>query len=225
MYSNNDNSGLSLFHFMIILLPVKFTLVFLYIVDNLDVTNQHLFPHQVLFPTLNPLLYETDNSRQGKCLEINGHKLVPTYERKQKLCRYCRVTGQKSPSGRGILTRSMCQTCDVPLCMEGITERNCFRLYHEHFVFNKSIIWIWYMPSFFMNEKIYGHRNCSTHSKLYYVLSLKQKWQRKWNRNIGRWLKPLAHWRSLVENKLISPPMPYKSSLPTGKVYGRVYLR
>ena len=67
---------------------------------------------------------------------IPGHNVVPTEGNKQKLCRYCRAHEQKSPSGWKILTRSKCETCNVPLCRDGKTERNCFRLYHEKYVFN-----------------------------------------------------------------------------------------
>lgn len=70
---------------------------------------------------------------------ILGHNLVPTDGRKQKLCRYCRANEKKSPSGWKILTRSKCDICNVPLCQGGKTERNCFRLFHEEYVFGKQL--------------------------------------------------------------------------------------
>lgn len=69
---------------------------------------------------------------------IPGHNVVPTDGRKQKLCRYCRAYEKKSPSGWKILTRSKCETCNVPLCQDVRTERNCFRLFHEEYVFGKQ---------------------------------------------------------------------------------------
>ena len=67
---------------------------------------------------------------------IPGHNLVPTDGNKQKLCRYCRANETKSSSGWKILTRSKCDACDVPLCRDDRTERNCFRQFHERYVFN-----------------------------------------------------------------------------------------
>lgn len=65
---------------------------------------------------------------------IPGHNIVPTDGKKQKLCRYCRANEMKSPSGWKILTRSKCETCNVPLCHDGKTERSCFRLFHEEYI-------------------------------------------------------------------------------------------
>lgn len=63
---------------------------------------------------------------------MSQHRLVNTEFDKQKLCFYCQKNKLRTKSGYNVLTRHMCETCQVPLCRGKYTERSCFYLYHTH---------------------------------------------------------------------------------------------
>lgn len=131
-----------------------------FVADQNEMITPQLFPDDMVFlSTQQELLVGDTMSKQvpdrtKKGFQIYGHKLVPTDDRKQKLCRYCRATCQKSPSGRRILTRSKCDTCNIPLCMDGTTERNCFRLYHQ-FLFKHTSTWLRFILHYIRSLKLF----------------------------------------------------------------------
>jgi hypothetical protein len=67
---------------------------------------------------------------------MEGHNLVHNDNFKQKICQYCKITGNKTRSGWTILTGTKCSSCNVPLC-RGTTYpfRECFKLYHDEVAF------------------------------------------------------------------------------------------
>lgn len=72
--------------------------------------------------------------------DLSKHPLIPIIgmKRKQKDCKYCQIHKIKSKSGLRLKTNFKCATCDVALCCSQNTERHCFILFHNEFVFGKG---------------------------------------------------------------------------------------
>ena len=62
---------------------------------------------------------------------IPGHRIVPNEGHKQRKCRQCQKNRRRTKSGWRVATRFRCETCNVPLCRDETSERDCFRQYHE----------------------------------------------------------------------------------------------
>lgn len=68
--------------------------------------------------------------------DVPGHPVaIVGGNYKQRECRYCRFTGNRTKSGWRVKTNYKCATCDIPLCTKELTNRNCFTSYHHEFVF------------------------------------------------------------------------------------------
>lgn len=74
--------------------------------------------------------------------DMSKHPMVPIIriKRIQKDCKYCQVHKLKSKSGLRFKTNFKCATCDIALCSGEHTERHCFVLFHNEFVFGKHNI-------------------------------------------------------------------------------------
>ncbi|XP_052065431.1 uncharacterized protein LOC127705185 isoform X18 [Mytilus californianus] len=74
--------------------------------------------------------------------DLSKHPMIPIIgmKRMQKDCKYCQVHKIKSKSGLRFKTNFKCATCDIALCSAQHTERHCFVLFHNEFVFGKHNI-------------------------------------------------------------------------------------
>lgn len=81
-----------------------------------------------------PYFSQEDVNR--KC-DLPGHPVVPIENKKQRKCKYCQIHKLRTKSGWRVVTNFKCGTCDIGLCSGENTDRNCFQLFHEEFVFGQ----------------------------------------------------------------------------------------
>lgn len=86
--------------------------------------------------------------------DMSDHPMVHinSEKRTQKDCKYCQIHKIKSKSGLRLKTLYKCGKCDVALCSAQHTERHCFVMFHNEFIFGSSQM---YWPSHYMTTLIF----------------------------------------------------------------------
>ena len=71
--------------------------------------------------------------------DMSDHPLVHINEKRtQRDCKYCQIHKIKSKSGLRLKTLFKCAKCNVPLCAAQNTDRHCYVLFHNEFIFGYS---------------------------------------------------------------------------------------